>query len=154
MCIRDSAKAYLDAKGVAYTEATANTNDEVIAAASSLIADGVDAVFTPTDNIIMAAELAIYEDFIAAGIPHYTGADSFVRNGAFATCGVNYTDLGAETADLAYQAMTGGMDGLEDYYQVAGGLITVNSETAAALAIDPAVFESLGQVTTVTTTED
>ena len=77
------AKAYLDAKGVAYTEATANTNDEVIAAASSLIADGVDAVFTPTDNIIMAAELAIYEDFIAAGIPHYTGADSFVRNGAF-----------------------------------------------------------------------
>ena len=148
------AKAYLDAKGVAYTEATANTNDEVIAAASSLIADGVDAVFTPTDNIIMAAELAIYEDFIAAGIPHYTGADSFVRNGAFATCGVNYTDLGAEPADLAYQAMTGGMDGLEDYYQVAGGLITVNSETAAALAIDPAVFESLGQVTTVTTTED
>ena len=148
------AKAYLDEKGIAYTEATANTNDEVIAAASSLIADGVDAVFTPTDNIIMAAELAIYEDFINAGIPHYTGADSFVRNGAFATCGVNYTDLGAQTADLAYQAMTEGMDSLEDYYQVAGGLITVNSETAAALAIDPAVFESLGQVTTVTTTED
>lgn len=93
------AKAYLDEKGIAYTEATANTNDEVIAAASSLIADGVDAVFTPTDNIIMAAELAIYEDFINAGIPHYTGADSFVRNGAFATCGVNYTDLGAQTAD-------------------------------------------------------
>ena len=139
------AKAYLDAKGVAYTEATANTNDEVIAAASSLIADGVDAVFTPTDNIIMAAELAIYEDFIAAGIPHYTGADSFVRNGAFATCGVNYTDLGAETADLAYQAMTGGMDGLEDYYQVAGGLITVNSETAAALAGGLVVINIVGE---------
>ena len=38
----------------------------------------------------MAAELAIYEDLAAAGIPHYTGADSFVRNGAFAACGVNY----------------------------------------------------------------
>ena len=148
------AKAYLDEKGIAYTEATANTNDEVIAAASSLIADGVDAVFTPTDNIIMAAELAIYEDFINAGIPHYTGADSFVRNGAFATCGVNYTDLGAQTADLAYQAMTEGMDSLEDYYQVAGGLITVNSETAEALGIDTSVFESLGEVAAVTTTED
>ena len=68
---------------------------------AALIADGVDAVFTPTDNVIMAAELAIYEDFAEAGIPHYTGADSFVRNGAFATCGVNYTDLGAQTADLA-----------------------------------------------------
>ena len=148
------AKAYLDEKGIAYTEATANTNDEVIAAASSLIADGVDAVFTPTDNIIMAAELAIYEDFINAGIPHYTGADSFVRNGAFATCGVNYTDLGAQTADLAYQAMTEGMDRLEDYYQVAGGLITVNSETAEALGIDTSVFESLGEVAAVTTTEE
>ena len=148
------AKAYLDEKGIAYTEATANTNDEVIAAASSLIADGMDAVFTPTDNIIMAAELAIYEDFINAGIPHYTGADSFVRNGAFATCGVNYTDLGAQTADLAYQAMTEGMDSLEDYYQVAGGLITVNSETAEALGIDTSVFESLGEVAAVTTTEE
>ena len=124
------AKAYLDEKGIAYLEATANTNDEVIAAASSLIASGVDAVFTPTENIIMAAELAIYEDFINAGIPHYTGADSFVRNGAFATCGVNYTDLCRDTADLAYQAAAEGMDGLEDFYQVAGGIITVNSETA------------------------
>ena len=148
------AKAYLDAKGVSYVEATANTNDEVIAAASSLIADGVDAVFTPTDNIIMAAELAIYEDFINAGIPHYTGADSFVRNGAFATCGVNYTQLGADTADLAYEAMTQGMDAMEDYYLASGGIITVNTETAAALGADYSVFESMGQVVTVTTTEE
>ena len=149
-----AAKAYLDEKGISYTEATANTTDEVIAAASSLIADGVDAIFTPTDNIIMAAELAIYEDLIAAGIPHYTGADSFVRNGAFATCGVNYTDLGAETADLAYEAMTQGMDSLEDYYQVSGGIITVNSETAEDLGIDYSVFDSMGEVVTVTTTEE
>ncbi|MBM6870212.1 ABC transporter substrate-binding protein [Pseudoflavonifractor phocaeensis] len=148
------AKAYLEEKGIAYEEATANTNDEVIAAASSLIASGVDAVFTPTDNVIMAAELAIYEDLIEAGIPHYTGADSFVRNGAFATCGVNYTDLGAQTADLAYEAMTAGMDGMDDFYQVTGGIITVNSETAAALGIDPAVFEGMGEVVEVTTSQE
>ena len=148
------AKEYLDSKGIAYEEATANTNDEVITAASTLIADGVDAVFTPTDNVIMSAELAIYEDFIEAGIPHYTGADSFVRNGAFATCGVNYTDLGAQTADLAYKAVTEGMDALEECYQVSGGIITVNSETAEAMGIDYSVFDSLGQVTTVTTTQD
>ena len=148
------AKAYLDGKGIAYEEATANTNDEVITAASTLIADGVDAVFTPTDNVIMSAELAIYEDFIEAGIPHYTGADSFVRNGAFATCGVNYTDLGAQTADLAYKAVTEGMDAMEECYQVSGGIITVNSETAEAMGIDYSVFDSLGQVTTVTTTQD
>ena len=148
------AKAYLEEKGIAYEEATANTNDEVISAAQSLIASGVDAIFTPTDNIIMSAELAIYEDLIAAGIPHYTGADSFVRSGAFATCGVNYTQLGAQTAELAYQAVTEGMDGMEDFYQVTGGIITVNSETAAALGVDPAVFADLGEVVTVETTAE
>lgn len=148
------AKTYLDGKGIVYSEQTANTNDEVIAAASALIAEGVDAVFTPTDNIIMSAELAIYEDLAAAGIPHYTGADSFVRNGAFVTCGVNYTNLGAQTADLAYQAITEGMDGLEDYYKVAGGIITVNTETAGAMGVDYSVFRDMGEVVEVVTTEE
>ena len=148
------AKAYLEGKNISYEEATANTNDEVISAARSLTAQGVDAIFTPTDNVIMSAELAIYEDLIAAGIPHYTGADSFVRNGAFITCGVNYTDLGHDTADLAYRAITEGMDGLEDYYKVAGGIITVNTETAQGLGIDYSVFSDMGELVEVTTTED
>ena len=150
----EEAKVYLNGKGIAYTEQTANTNDEVIAAASALIAEGVDAVFTPTDNIIALAELAIYEDFIKAGIPHYTGADSFVRNGAFTTCGVNYTDVGRRTADLAYQVLAQGMDGVEDFYLMDGGIITVNTETAAAMNIDYSVFSSMGTVVEVVTTED
>lgn len=148
------AKEYLDGKGIAYVEKTASTNDEVITAASSLIAEGVDAIFTPTDNVIMSAELAIYESLAEAGIPHYTGADSFVRNGAFTTCGVNYTELGHQTADLAYQALTEGLDGLEDYYLTEGGIITVNTETAAALGADYSAFSDMGEVVEVVTTED
>ncbi len=149
------AKACLNGKGIAYVEQTANTNDEVIAAASALIAAGVDAIFTPTDNIIMAAELAIYEELIAAGIPHYTGADSFVRNGAFATCGVNYTELGHRTADLAYEAITRGMDAMADFYtMVEGGIITVNTDTAAAMGIDYSVFANMGTLVEVTTTKN
>ena len=149
-------KAYLDAKGIAYVEQTANTNDEVVAAASALIADGVDAVFTPTDNVIMAAELAIAEDFAKNGIPHYTGADSFVRNGAYATCGVNYTDLGTKTADLAYSAITEGMGSMEDYYLMDGGIITVNTDTAAMIGkqAEYSCFNSMGTVVEVTTTKD
>ena len=148
------AKAYLEEKGIDYIEATGNTNDEVIAAASSLISDKVDAVFTPTDNIIMAAELAIAPSFIEAGIPHYTGADSFVRNGAFTTCGVNYTDLGTKTADLAYRAISEGLAELEDYYLMDGGIITVNTETAEELGIDYSVFADMGELVEVITTED
>ena len=150
------AKAYLDAKSIAYVEQTANTNDEVVAAASALIADGVDAVFTPTDNVIMAAELAIAEDFAKNGIPHYTGADSFVRNGAYATCGVNYTDLGTKTADLAYSAITEGMGSMEDYYLMDDGIITVNTDTAAMIGkqAEYSCFDSMGTVVEVTTTKD
>lgn len=148
------AKAYLDEKGIEYVEQTANTNDEVVAAAAALIAADVDAIFTPTDNVIMAAELAIYEDLAEAGIPHYTGADSFVRNGAFATCGVNYTDLGKRTADLAYQAITEGMADMEDYYLMDGGIITVNTETATTLNADYSMFADMGEIVEVTTTKD
>lgn len=148
------AKAYLTEKGIAYSEQTANSNDEVVAAASALIADGVDAVFTPTDNVIQSAELAIYETLMDAGVPHYGGADSFARNGAFAGCGVNYTLLGGQTADLAYDVMTKGMDSMEDYYLLEGGIITINTETAAALKIDYTAFKDMGTVAEVQTTED
>ena len=146
------AKTYLAEKNIDFVEQTANTNDEVVAAATALIAADVDAIFTPTDNVIMAAELAIYEDLAKAGIPHYTGADSFVRNGAFATCGVNYTDLGRRTAELAKQAADG--EALEDYYLMDGGIITVNTETAAALNADYSAFAAMGEVVEVATTKD
>ncbi len=150
----EEAKALIEEKGASYVEYTASTNDEVVAAVSSLIAEGVDAIFTPTDNVIMAAELAIYEDLAAAGIPHYTGADSFVRNGGFTTCGVNYTALGTKTADLAYQAVTEGMGNMEDFYTMEGGIVTVNTETASTLGIDYSGFSSFGEIVEVTTSED
>ena len=127
------AKAYLEEKGIAYLEKTGNTTDEILSAASSLV-DRVDAVFTPTDNAVMAAEAAVAEILTGAGIPHYTGADSFVAAGAFATCGVNYSDLGAKTADMAFDILMGGE--IPEYHVMDGGIITVNGDTAEALGLD------------------
>ena len=137
--IRD-AKAYLDAKGIAYVEKTGNTPNEVIAAASDLVGR-VDAVFTPTDNVVMATEAAVAELLNQAGIPHYTGADSFVLSGAFATCGVNYTELGTKTADIAFDILQGGAIG--DFHIMDGGIITVNTETAQSCGIDYAIFKDM-----------
>ena len=134
------AKAYLDAKGIAYLEKTGNTANEVIAAASDLVGR-VDAVFTPTDNAIMAAEAAVAETLNEAGIPHYAGADSFVTSGAFATCGVNYTELGTKTADIAFDILMGGAIG--DFHVMDGGIITVNTETAEMCGVDYAVFKDM-----------
>ena len=148
----EDAKAYLDSKGIGYLEKTGNTSDEIIAAVSSMTGQ-VDAVFTPTDNVVQAAELAIAPTLADAGIPHYAGADSFVRNGAFATCGVNYTDLGSQTADLAVEVLTTGQ--IPEYVTVAGDIITVNTETAAALGADYSKFVDMGsQLVEVQTTQD
>ena len=145
-------KKILDKKKIKYIEATANTSQEVIAAASSLIVSKVDAVFTPTDNVIMSSELAIYEAFINANIPHYAGADSFVRSGAFATCGVNYTDAGIKTAKLAYEVLQPGFKKAEEFITLDGGIITVNTEVAEKLGVNPDIFANFGQVVTVETT--
>ena len=148
------AKQILEKKGIDCVEAAGNTSEEIISSAGVLIAQGVDAVFTPTDNVVMAAELAIAPMFVENGIPHYAGADSFVRNGAFATCGVNYTDLGTKTADLAFKVIQEGFEGIKDFYLMDGGIITVNRETASALRLDPQIFAEMGQLIVVDTSED
>ena len=133
----EHAKAYLDDKGVEYVERTATTAEEVALAAQALVSDGVDAVFTPTDNTIMKAELAIYETFADAGIPHYTGADSFALNGAFLGYGVDYANLGRETADMIASILTEGKDpATTSVITFDNGTATVNTEICEKLGLD------------------
>lgn len=129
-----AAKADLDARGVAYADYTGTTVDEVVLAVQSLIADGVDAVFTPTDNTIMKAELSIYELLAEAGIPHYTGADSFALNGAFLGYGVDYANLGVETANMIAEVALEGKNPAElPVRTFDNGCATVNTETCEKL---------------------
>ena len=133
----EHAKAYLDDKGVEYVERTATTAEEVALAAQALVSDGVDAVFTPTDNTNMKAELAIYETFADAGIPHYTGADSFALNGAFLGYGVDYANLGRETADMIASILTEGKDpATTPVITFDNGTATVNTEICEKLGLD------------------
>lgn len=154
------AKEYLDEHNIAYVERTGTTTDEVSLAAEALIADGVDAIFTPTDNTIMQAELAIYEKFIEAKIPHYTGADSFALNGAFVGYGVDYANLGIETAEMAADILLNEKDPAEIPVKTFdNGTATVNTETCAALGLDldaiKSVFEPLCMdVQEITTAEE
>ena len=131
------AREYLESKGIEVVERTGTTTDEVMLAAQALVADGVDAVFTPTDNTIMTAELAIYETFADAGIPHYTGADSFALNGAFLGYGVDYANLGVETANMVAEILVDGADpAATPVMTFDNGTATVNTETCAALGLD------------------
>ena len=92
-------------------------------------------------NAIMAAEGSVAEILNAAGIPHYTGADSFVLSGAFTTCGVNYTELGTKAADIGFDILMGGQIG--EFVVMDGGIITVNTDTAKALNLDYSAFAGM-----------
>lgn len=154
-----AAKSDLDARGVAYADYTGTTVDEVVLAVQSLIADGVDAVFTPTDNTIMKAELSICELLSDAGIPHYTGADSFALNGAFLGYGVDYANLGVETANMAAQILLEDADPASTPVMTFdNGTATINTDICAELGYDYAdveeAFTSLcSRIVTLTTAE-
>ena len=143
------AKAYLDAKGISYIEKTGNTADEVITAATALVGR-CEAVFTPTDNAIMNVAPAVAEILANAGIAHYTGADSFVQAGSFTTCGVNYTELGTYAAVMAMDIALGGA--VPNFHVMDGGIITVNTDTAAALGLDYSVFSTMANTIIPVTT--
>ncbi len=139
-----AAKSYLEGKGISCVEKTGTTNDEISLAADALVAAGVDAVFTPTDNTVMTAELAIYEKFAQANIPHYGGADSFALNGAFCGYGVNYVELGTATADMAVEVLTEGKAPAELAVRTLdNGIATINTETAAAMNLDYSMFKDM-----------
>ena len=145
----EEAKAYLDAHNIAYVEKTGTNTDEVSSAVDSLIGEKVEAIFTPTDNTVMSAELAIFEKLNDAKIPHYTGADSFALNGAFFGYGVDYDDLGAKTADMVADLLVNGADpATTPVVVLAHETATINTETCQAIGLDlddvKAAFATLG----------
>ena len=131
------AKKYLDDNKIAYVEKTGTNADEVKLAAQALVSEKVDAVFTPTDNTIMAAELSIYEIFKDAKIPHYCGADSFALNGAFLGYGVDYANLGVETANMAADILLNSKKPADTAVKTFdNGTATINTEICEALGLD------------------
>ncbi|MBQ9342990.1 MAG: ABC transporter substrate-binding protein [Clostridia bacterium] len=130
------AKALLDSKGVSYFEYPGTNTPEVQLAVDALIQDGVDAVFTPTDNTIQVAEPAISEALAEAGIAHFAGADSFALVGAFVGYGVDYAELGRATALYAEEILIAGVSPAElPVRTFDNGKATVNTDVCEALGI-------------------
>lgn len=131
------AKVFLEERNIEYVEKTGTNVDEIKLAVSALIAEGVEAIFTPTDNTVMTAELSIYEEIADADILHYAGADSFALNGAFLGFGVDYAQLGQETADMIYDVLFNDVD-ISSYgvRTFDNGTATINSDIIAQLGLN------------------
>lgn len=136
------AKKFCEDKGLTVVEKTGTNVSEIQTAASVLAGEGVDAIYTPQDNTVMQAEMAIFEMFTDAKIPHFTGADSFALNGAYLGYGVNYENLGTLTGDMVFDVTTGATDTATTAVKtLSDGIITVNTETAEKLGLDYSIFK-------------
>ena len=129
-------KEYLEAKGIPFEEAFVTNIGEVTTAVQSLVGK-VDALFIPIDNTVAAAMSNVAEIANANQIPIYVAADSLVHDGGLATAGINYTQLGKQTADMLIRILIDGEAIADNPVEVMEECaVTVNQETAAAIGVD------------------
>ncbi len=129
------AKAFCESHSIELIE-TAVTNTNEVQAAAQILCTKVEAVFAPNDNTVASAMAALANTAIQAKVPVYCGADSMVNDGGFATVGINYEDLGKETANMVDQVLKGKKAGEIPVKVFNSDLATIiNEETANALGI-------------------
>ena len=128
-------KAYLDGKGISYTEGSVSGTGDVQIAAQSLLSQ-CDAIFSPIDNTVASAMGVLADEAIKAKKPVYVAADSMVHDGGLATVGVNYTNLGTQTADMLLKVLTGTPVSEVPVEVLRDNAVMVNAETAEAIGVD------------------
>lgn len=102
----EEAKTLAADYGYDYEEVIITNTSELKQAAYSL-AGKVDAIYTPIDNSIASAMTVLSEVGKETKVPVYVGADSMVMDGAYATVGINYEDLGRQTGDMVAEVLNG-----------------------------------------------
>ena len=83
------------------------TSSAEIQSAVSALSDKVDIIFVSNDNTIAEAMPILVNEALKYKISVYTGADSMVMDGGFASVGIDYVDVGVETARMADKILNG-----------------------------------------------
>ena len=92
--------------GLTAEEFTVSKTEDIMAVTQSLVGK-VDAVYIPTDNLLAANIPAVSQILTPAGIPLIVGATGMMEEGALATKGLDYYELGKQTADMAIRVLEG-----------------------------------------------
>ncbi len=99
------AKEAADKMGIEIVEAPASAATEVQQAAQSLANSGVDAIYVPTDNVVVASLESVLQVGEDDQIPVFGAEGDSVFRGAVATYGLDYYQLGYETGLMAAQIL-------------------------------------------------
>lgn len=131
----DIAKKECEKLGIAYLEATVSNSNEIQQVTQSLVGK-VQAVYTPTDNMIAAGIPTVAGVLNASKIPLICGEEGMVSAGGLATYGINYYELGKQTASMAVEILRDGKKPASMPIQyLATCDFAVNQDTAKAIGI-------------------
>ncbi len=129
------AKETCEQLGLKYVEATVSSSNEVQQVTQSLIGK-VDAIYTPTDNMIASGMATVGMVANEAKIPVICGEENMVKNGGLATYGINYYELGKQTGEMAIDILKNGKKPADMPIQYQDKCtLKVNDETAKTLGI-------------------
>lgn len=92
--------------GLKLTKVTVTASSEVMQAAQSLVGR-VDAIYLPTDNMVISSIASVIKVAEANKIPIISGESNSVESGALATVGIDYYKLGQTTAEMALRVIKG-----------------------------------------------
>lgn len=130
------AKKTADEIGLEYVDATVSSSNEIQSVVESLVGK-VDAIYAPTDNMIAAGMATVSMVSTPAGIPVFCGETGMVDNGGFATYGLNYYELGKQTAAMAVDILENGKNPAEMPIQYLEKCdLAINMEAAEEMGIE------------------
>lgn len=101
------AEAACKYEGLDFVEATVSNTNEVQQVVQSLVGK-VDAIYAPTDNMIASSMATVALVTTPNKIPVICGEEGMVEGGGLATYGINYYELGLQTAKMAVEILKGG----------------------------------------------
>ncbi|WP_407400631.1 ABC transporter substrate binding protein [Treponema sp.] len=128
------AKAECDKQGLSYVDATVSNTNEVQQVVQSLVGK-VDAIYTPTDNMIASTMATVSLVTTPAKLPVIVGEDGMCQGGGLATYGINYYELGKQTAKMAVEVINGKKPKNMPIQYLDKCDFSYNKETAEALGI-------------------
>ena len=133
------AKAQLEALGMTCVKKTISAIDEAKSAVESLKGQ-VDAIYIPTDNTIADSMTSVAQAANDVNLPIICGEPGMVLNGGLATYGIDYYELGKQTAKMAVEILKSGnpLDTVANMpigYQVEECKYAFNTETAEKLGV-------------------
>lgn len=103
--IKDAKKACKQLGLKVVTRTVSSTND--VEQATLSVARASDAIYLPTDNTMAAAMSTVGKVSKQTKVPVVAGAGTMVEAGGVVTQGINYKDLGVQTAKLAIKILKG-----------------------------------------------